>query len=54
MALAAAELFKGAIEQILDRKVTGFVSGVDVGVDLAAEIFVLEPAGQGASTGSEP
>jgi len=51
---ASEDQFKGAIEQILDRKVTGFVSGVDVGVDLAAEIFVLEPAGQGASTGSGP
>src|SRR5947199_6673865 len=28
---ASEDQFKGAIEQILDRKVTGFVSGVDVG-----------------------
>jgi uncharacterized protein YbcI len=45
---ASEAQFRETVEEILGRKVTGFVSGVDVEVDLAAELFMLEPAGQGA------
>ena len=38
------------VEHITGRKVRGFVSGIDVGNDIAAELFYLEP--QGSSNGS--
>lgn len=47
---ASEEQFRATVEEILGRRVTGFVSGVDVGSDLAAEIFLLEPAGLTAET----
>ncbi len=36
--------FCGVIEQVLDRKVRAFVSGVDTEEDVSAEVFFLEPA----------
>lgn len=41
---ATEEKFVEAIERLSGRKVRGFVSGMDVKHDLAAEIFYLEPA----------
>jgi uncharacterized protein YbcI len=40
---AAEGEFRGAIEQITGRKVTAFVSGIDVEADVASELFTLEP-----------
>jgi uncharacterized protein YbcI len=40
---AAEQDFRGAIEQITGRKVTAFVSGIDTRVDVASELFTLEP-----------
>jgi uncharacterized protein YbcI len=40
---AAEDEFRGAIEQITGRKVTAFVSGIDVVADVASELFTLEP-----------
>jgi uncharacterized protein YbcI len=40
---AAEQEFRGAIEQITGRKVTAFVSGIDTRVDVASELFTLEP-----------
>jgi uncharacterized protein YbcI len=36
--------FRGVIESVLDRKVRGFVSGIDTRSDISAEVFYLEPA----------
>jgi uncharacterized protein YbcI len=36
--------FTGTVEQITDRKVWAFVSGVDTARDVATEVFYLEPA----------
>jgi uncharacterized protein YbcI len=35
--------FRGVIESALDRKVRGFVSGIDTRSDISAEVFYLEP-----------
>jgi uncharacterized protein YbcI len=35
--------FTGAIEQLVERKVIGFLSQVHVDPDLAVETFILEP-----------
>jgi len=40
---ATEDAFVGAIEEIVGRKVRGFVSGMDVNKDIASEIFYLEP-----------
>lgn len=40
--------FCGVIEQILDRKVRAFVSGIDTGKDVSSEVFYLEPRADGA------
>ena len=40
---AAEDDFRGAIEQITGRKVIAFVSGIDTRVDVASELFTLEP-----------
>jgi uncharacterized protein YbcI len=32
------------IEQLVDRKVASFISGVDAGTETSADLFVLEPA----------
>ena len=42
---AGEEDFIDAIEQITDRKVRAFVSGMDVQRDVATEVFYLEAAG---------
>jgi uncharacterized protein YbcI len=40
----ASELeFTSTVEQITGRKVRAFVSGIDTGRDVAAEVFYLEP-----------
>lgn len=36
--------FIDAVERLVERKVVGFVSGVDTKNDLAAEIFYFDPA----------
>jgi len=40
---ASAKEFVGTVERITHRKVTAFVSGVDVAKDVSAELFYLEP-----------
>ncbi|HEV2857406.1 MAG TPA: Na-translocating system protein MpsC family protein [Solirubrobacterales bacterium] len=40
---ATKEEFCGIIERVLSRKVRAFVSGLDSGTDVSAEIFYLEP-----------
>jgi uncharacterized protein YbcI len=39
---ATEEQFCGIIERALDRKVRAFISGMDTGKDVAAEMFYLE------------
>ena len=39
------ERFSSAVEEIVGRKVIGFLSQVHVDPDLAAEMFILEPNG---------
>ncbi|MEA2440920.1 MAG: hypothetical protein QOH76_2344 [Thermoleophilaceae bacterium] len=39
--------FREATERITGRKVRGFVSGMDTHEDIAAELFYLEPEGDG-------
>ena len=38
--------FRDTVEQITGRKVRAFVSGIDVGEDIASELFYLEPETQ--------
>lgn len=45
---ATAEEFCAVIERLLGRRVRAFVSGVDTREDIAAEVFYLEPSGNGA------
>jgi uncharacterized protein YbcI len=40
---ALEDQFKGAIEEILERKVRSFISGMDSATGAASEVFVLEP-----------
>jgi uncharacterized protein YbcI len=40
---ASEKEFRGVIEGLLDRKVRAFISGIDTGEDVSAEIFYLEP-----------
>jgi len=40
---ASEQEFRGTVEEIVGRRVTAFVSGIDVDANLAAELFVLEP-----------
>lgn len=35
--------FREAVERITGRRVVGFMSGIDVDLDLACEVFTLEP-----------
>jgi uncharacterized protein YbcI len=49
--LAMRGRFSKAVEEIMGRKVTAFMSQVHVDPDLAAEIFVLEANGAAASEG---
>jgi hypothetical protein len=44
--------FVGTIEEITGRKVTTFISGVDLETEMNAELFVLEPDGE-LETGDE-
>lgn len=41
---ATKDDFRTVIEQVLNRRVRAFVSGVDTEVDVSAEVFFLEPA----------
>ncbi|HEY4348298.1 MAG TPA: DUF2294 domain-containing protein [Gaiellaceae bacterium] len=45
------EKFSDAVEQLVGRKVIGFLSQVHVDPDLAVETFILESSGNGASEG---
>jgi uncharacterized protein YbcI len=40
----AEQEFTGAVEELVGRKVIGFVSGIDAARDVAAEVFYFEPA----------
>jgi len=46
---ASREEFVGTVEQITGRKVRAFVSGTDSAVDVANEVFHLEPEAELAS-----
>jgi uncharacterized protein YbcI len=39
--------FREVVEKLTGRNVIGFVSGMDTGRDISAEIFYLEPAADG-------
>jgi uncharacterized protein YbcI len=39
---ATADKFRGVIEEVTGRKVRGFISGLDAGVDICCEVFYLE------------
>lgn len=39
--------FREVIEQLTGRRVIGFVSGMDTGRDISAEVFYLEPESTG-------
>jgi uncharacterized protein YbcI len=41
------ERFSRAVEEITGRRVVGFLSQVRTDPDVATEIFILEPDGQG-------
>ena len=41
--MAMRDMFAQAVEEIMGRKVVGFMSQVHFAPDMAAEIFVLEP-----------
>ncbi len=41
---ATEERFHEVIERILGRKVRAFISGMDTGKDVSAELFYMEPA----------
>jgi uncharacterized protein YbcI len=40
---ALDDQFKTAVEEILERNVTAFISGMDAKTGVASEVFVLEP-----------
>ncbi|HEV2791387.1 MAG TPA: Na-translocating system protein MpsC family protein [Solirubrobacterales bacterium] len=39
---ATAEKFRGAVEKVTGRRVRAFISGLDAGEDVCAEVFYLE------------
>jgi uncharacterized protein YbcI len=39
---ASEMLLKGAVEEVLNRRVRAFISGIDTGADVATEIYYLE------------
>jgi hypothetical protein len=48
-------MFCDPVEHLTGRKVRAFVSGIDTELDLASEMFVLQPAGyEGPSRASLP
>jgi uncharacterized protein YbcI len=49
--MAMESLFSEAVEEITGRKVIQFMSQVAFEPDMAAEIFVLEPAGDDSTAG---
>jgi uncharacterized protein YbcI len=49
--MAMREEFSAAVEEITGRKVIAFMSQVHLDPDMAAEIFVLEPANDGGLNG---
>ena len=40
---ASEDEFVGTVERIVGRKVTAFISGLDAGKDVSAELFYFEP-----------
>jgi uncharacterized protein YbcI len=50
---ATEKQFRETVERITGRKVTAFVSGVDVEQDLSSELFYLEPDGSPSSDTSQ-
>ena len=41
---ASEDQFRGAVEEIVGRKVWAFVSGIDTEQDVSVEVFYLEPS----------
>ena len=41
---ATEDEFIEVVERLTDRRVRGFVSGIDTGRDISSEVFYLEPA----------
>lgn len=41
---ATEDQFRETVERLTGRAVRAFISGMDVGKDVAAELFYLEPA----------
>lgn len=46
---ATEDDFRGIVERVLGRKVRGFISGIDTGHDISAELFYLEPRDDGGT-----
>ena len=40
----------GVVEQLTGRRIRGFISGIDTTKDIAAEVFYLEPEGDGKAS----
>ncbi len=40
---AAEDRFREEVERLVGRRVASFISGIDIGTDTSAEVFVLEP-----------
>src|SRR3954447_23599577 len=43
---ALDDQFKAAVEEVLNRRVKSFISGMDAETGTASEVFVLEPEGR--------
>ena len=41
---ATEDEFIEVVERLTNRRVRGFVSGIDTGRDISSEVFYLEPA----------
>ncbi len=48
---ALEDQFRAIVEQALGRRTLAFVSGIDTQLDVAMEVFTLEPGGEGAPPG---
>jgi uncharacterized protein YbcI len=50
---ATHERFREIVERLTGRKIRAFISGLDAGVDVCAEVFYLEPRGSPEREGRE-
>ncbi len=50
---ATEKEFVGVVEELLQRKVRAFVSGIDVRKDVSSEVFYFEPRDTAASEGED-